>query len=453
MSNNDVNPDDITQPIAPRLQYENAGPHGKLGIDRFYHQSTPDPRRPYQFPPHRSPSSQRQSLNGPGRIPGQQRQANQAEQRGPYQQPGEPNHHYQAGPQASVSTTYSSSPPDADVPQSGSKRHRRTGCLIGCLSVLAIVIVFVLLAGTTISKVLAFGSAISTKAPLTTETGYMTTSQRTSLLIMGYGGGAHDGAYLTDSMVVVSMIPSNQHTSLVSVPRDLWVQNAFAGQGVYTKINALYADASQNNANPVAGGNAAAQKVQTVTGLNVQYWLTINFNGFQNFIDSIGGIDVYVPDSFTSNYPANDDPSIDASWTTVHFDKGNQHFDGKRAIEYARARYITDNSAEASDFARSVRQQIMIKTALAKVKSFSTWPKLFHALDALQKTISTNMSLADLGGFALKMDLNNPQTAHVGLSVDNVMAYDTSSDGQSIVVPQNYNWQAVKDYVQQHLYN
>ena len=173
---------------------------------------------------------------------------------------------------------------------------------------------------------------------------------------------------------------------------------------------------------------------------------------FKIFIDSIGGIDVNIPDAFTANYPANDDPAVNASWTTVHFDKGNQHLDGKRAIEYARARYVTDNLAEASDFARSVRQQIIIKAALAKVKSISTWPKLLDAQNALQKAVYTNMSLADLAGFALKMDLNSPQTAHVGLGVDNVMAYDTSSDGQSIVVPQNYDWQAVQDYVQQHLY-
>ena len=324
--------------------------------------------------------------------------------------------------------------------------------MIGCLGVLAVLVVLVILASTTISKVLAFGAAISPKVPLSTETGYMTTSQRTNLLIMGYGGSGHDGAYLTDSLVVVSLIPQTQHTSLVSVPRDLWVQNPNEGQGVYTKINAIYSDASQNNANPIAGGNAVAQKVQTITGLNVQHWLTINFSGFQEFIDSIGGIDINVPDAFTASYPANDDPAIDASWATIHFDKGNQHLDGKHAIEYARARYVIDNNAEGTDFARSVRQQIIIRAALAKVKSIATWPQLLGALDALQKAVYTNMSLADLAGFTLKMDLNNPQTARIGLSVDNVMAYDTTSDGQSIVVPQNYNWQAIKDYVQQHLY-
>ncbi|HEY4034887.1 MAG TPA: LCP family protein [Ktedonobacteraceae bacterium] len=395
--------------------------------NNYVNPNDPSRRQPYQYQPQGSQSPRSQppdsSYSAPT-IPVRQGNNNQARIPYPYSQSG---------------------------PQSRPKR-RRKGCMIGCLGVLAILVIFAILAGTTVSKALAFGSAISPKAPLSTETGYMTTSQRTSLLIMGYGGSGHDGAYLTDSLVVISLMPQSQHTSLVSVPRDLWVQNPYEGQGVYTKLNALYSDASQNNTNPIAGGNATAQKVQTVTGLNVQYWLTINFSGFQDFIDSIGGIDVNVPDAFTANYPANDDPTVNASWTTVHFDKGNQHLDGKSAIEYARARYVTDNLAEASDFARSVRQQIIIKAALAKVKSISTWPKLLDAQNALQKAVYTNMSLADLAGFALKMDLNSPQTAHIGLGVDNVMAYDTSSDGQSIVVPQNYDWPAVQDYVQQHLY-
>src|SRR5262249_29253267 len=149
-------------------------------------------------------------------------------------------------------------------------------------------------------------------------------------------------------------------------------------------------------------------------------------------INALGGIDVYVPNSFTANYPKNDDANVDASWITVHFNKGMQHMDGETAIRYARARYVTDNPAEGTDFARSIRQQLIIKTALAKMKQISSWPNLFNAMDALQKAIYTNMSLADLGLFTMKMDLNSPQTARIGLSFDNVLTSSTSDDGQDI---------------------
>jgi LCP family protein required for cell wall assembly len=332
--------------------------------------------------------------------------------------------------------------------------------MISMLVVLVLLIVFVSFAAITLQKVFAFGSAISTqKNALSTQTGYMSTSDRVNILVMGYGGSGHDGAYLTDSMMIMSLLPQSHHTTLISVPRDLWVQNP-ANSGNYTKINAVYpVAAGDNNQDPVAGGDASAQKVSLVTGLNVQYWLTINFAGFRDFINAIGGIDVYVPDSFNACYPKNDDASVDASWIKVQFNKGMQHMDGNTAIEYARAREplevcgmgTSENQAELTDFARSIRQQIIVNAALSKVKSIGTWPHLYSALNALQHTIYTNLSFADLAEFALHMDLKNAH--HVGISTSNVLVNAVSNDGQDILLPANNNWQAVVDYVKQQLYN
>src|SRR5438105_3125716 len=83
--------------------------------------------------------------------------------------------------------------------------------------------------------ILSIGSAIYSKTALSTDTGYMTTSDRTNLLVMGYGGGTHDGAHLTDSMLIISVLPQTHHTSLISVPRDLWIQYP-PDSGNYTKI-------------------------------------------------------------------------------------------------------------------------------------------------------------------------------------------------------------------------
>jgi LCP family protein required for cell wall assembly len=342
----------------------------------------------------------------------------------------------------------------------GKPRKRRNKRKIGCLTVLVILLVICVTGFLTAQRVLAFGSAISTQSPLSTQTGYMTTGDRTNLLIMGYGGGNHDGANLTDSLVVASMIPSTQHTSLISVPRDLWVQNP-EGSNSYSKINAVYETASQNGQNRVVGANAMADKISLVTGLSVKNWMMIDFNGFEDFINSIGGVDVYVPDSFNACYPKNDDAATDASWIKVQFNKGQQHMNGATAIEYARAREPVEtcgmgtsiNQAELSDFGRSARQQIIIKAALAKVRNITTWPSLLNALNSLQKTIYTNLSLADLGLFTDKMNLNDPHTARIGLSTSNVMDISTADDGESIVIPQGNNWGLIKTYINSQLYN
>jgi LCP family protein required for cell wall assembly len=276
----------------------------------------------------------------------------------------------------------------------------------------------------------------------------MNTSERTNLLVISYGGGDHDGSLLTDSLLVVSMLPQNTHTSLISIPRDLTVQVP-EGSGIYQKINTVYQVGSNAGKDHIAGGDAVAHKTSQITGLNVKNWMMIDFNGFRELIDAIGGIDVYVPAAFTANYPKNDNPNIDASWISVRFQKGNQQMDGETAIRYARARYVTDNLAEGTDFARSARQQIIVKALLAKVQQISTWPKLLDALNVLQKTIYTNMSLVDLGLFTRKMDLNDPKTARIGLSTANVLAEDANYN----LYPQGSNYTIISDYVKKNLYN
>jgi LCP family protein required for cell wall assembly len=329
--------------------------------------------------------------------------------------------------------------------------------MIGCLSALVLLVILGTLTIVTGQKVLAFGSAISTQSPLSTQTGYMNTSDRVNILMMGYGGAGHNGAYLTDSLVVMSIIPSTHHTTLLSIPRDLWVQYP-PNSGNYTKLNAIYTMASNGNANPVAGGLALAQKISLVTGLNISYWMTINFAGFRKFIDAIGGVDVNVPDSFNACYPKNDDASVDPSWVKIQFNKGLQHMNGATAIEYARAREpvevcgmgTSQNQAELTDFGRSRRQQLIMQAALSQLKKWQTWPSIYSAMDALKGTLYSNFSLADLASFALKMDLNG---AHkLGLTNNNVLV-DSSANGQYILAPRNNDWQAIITYVKQGLYN
>jgi LCP family protein required for cell wall assembly len=198
-----------------------------------------------------------------------------------------------------------------------------------------------------------------------------------------------------------------------------------------------------------AGGLEAAAKISDVTGLNVPYFMTINFQGFRHLVDALGGVDINVPTAFTANYPINDDPQINAGWKVIHFNAGMQHMNGEQAIEYARARYVTAPASEGSDFARSARQQLLIRAIASRMRSPAAWPGLSNAMNALQSAIYTNLSLADLSAFVLKLDLSH--AAHVGLSDTNVLVGSTSSDGQDILLPQNGDWNAIKQYISSNL--
>jgi anionic cell wall polymer biosynthesis LytR-Cps2A-Psr (LCP) family protein len=122
---------------------------------------------------------------------------------------------------------------------------------------------------------------------------------------------------------------------------------------------------------------------------------------------------------------------------------------GERAIEYARARYVTDPPSEGSDFARSARQQLLIRAIISRLRSPGAWPGLSGALDALQRAIYTNLSLADLTAFTFKLDFNH--AARVGLSNANVLVDAQSTDGQGILLPRDGDWNAVKQYIASQL--
>jgi len=92
--------------------------------------------------------------------------------------------------------------------------------------------------------------------------------------------------------------------------------------------------------------------------------------------------DIDVERAFSSRYPANDDPTIDPSWTTVSFAAGRQHMDGATAIRYARARYA-NIPEEASDFARAQRQQRLMAAISAKLRQPIHWWRAFGVMNAI----------------------------------------------------------------------
>lgn len=299
-------------------------------------------------------------------------------------------------------------------------------------------------------RTLAFGAAISSQPPLSTQTGLMSGAGRVNVLVMGYGGAGWDGPYLTDSMMVLSFVPGDHATTLISVPRDLWVQIP-PNSGNYAKLNDAFEQAYYNGYDSsggklppgqLAGGAQATTKVSEITGLDIPYFMTIDFQGFRQLIDAIGGIDVNVPRTIVLNYPPGH------GWPK-QFTKGMQHMNGLQALQYARARYVLSPAIEGTDFGRAARQQLLIRAIIERLRSPSAWHDLPAAMDALQKTLYSNLSLADLSALFLKFDLNH--AARIGLTTSNVLVNAVSNDGQDILLPQNGDWSAIPKYIDANL--
>ncbi len=184
-----------------------------------------------------------------------------------------------------------------------------------------------------------------------------------NILILGVGGPGHDGPYLTDTMLVLSVNKKNNKVAMISIPRDLLVNTyKFSKQ----KINALnaYAEAER----PGSGAKFARDVISELLRIPINYYARVDFSAFLQLVDAVGGVDVDVARAFSDPlYPRVSDP---AQTTTVTFNAGPQHMDGNTALIFARSRHGNNN--EGSDFARSRRQQQIILALKNKILTSDT---------------------------------------------------------------------------------
>ncbi|MGD8744034.1 MAG: LCP family protein [Candidatus Woesebacteria bacterium] len=191
---------------------------------------------------------------------------------------------------------------------------------------------------------------------------------RTNILLLGKGGQNHDAPSLTDTIVFVSVNHSKPSVSMVSLPRDIWIPELRA------KINSAYYWGNQKKE---GGGLALAKSsVERIVGEPVQYGVVVDFEGFREIIDVLGGVEVDVENSFTDeHFPVpgkeNDecegDPEFKCRYETISFKKGKTTMDGDTALKFARSRNADGD--EGTDIARAARQQKIIDAI--KRKAFS----------------------------------------------------------------------------------
>ncbi|HTL39717.1 MAG TPA: LCP family protein [Methylomirabilota bacterium] len=178
-----------------------------------------------------------------------------------------------------------------------------------------------------------------------------------NILLMGIGGEGHEGAHLTDTMIVASIDLNTHEVVLLSIPRDFSFELPKYG---FNRINAAYAYAYKDD--PDTAGDAAIAAVEKVTGLDIPYYAVIDFAGFIKAINDVGGVDITIDRTFTdAEYPNESDGYL----SPVTFTKGTEHMDGTRALIFARSRHGNNN--EGSDFARSERQKKIIAAFKDKV--------------------------------------------------------------------------------------
>ncbi len=261
---------------------------------------------------------------------------------------------------------------------------------------------------------------------------------RVNILLLGVGGPGHQGPDLTDTIVVMSIDPVNHTAVMLSVPRDLWVQQPVNYFGKQQKINAAYEsgkyhyigklDSSNANANAVeAGFNSIDQVVTNVLGIKVNYHMLVNFQAFRQAVDVVDGVTVDVPTELydpTMAWENHNNPVLAAA--------GLQQMDGVKALMYARSRETT------SDFARSQRQRqilLALKDKALNLGTLSNPGKIDGLMNAFGNNVYSDLSTqgaARLYGIMKKID--DSQIHSVGLTDDGHKLVTTDRVGDASVV-------------------
>lgn len=214
-------------------------------------------------------------------------------------------------------------------------------------------------------------------------------SGRINILLLGIGGEGHSGGELTDTIVIASIKPKEEEAALLSVPRDLYVQ--IPGTNINSKINAIKAFGDKNKEK---NGMDLIKKVAIeILGLDIHYYVQLDFNGFTKIIDDLGGIDIYLENDI--NDPTY--PNSTRGYDPFYISKGWHHLDGSTALKVARSRH-----SKMGDFDRIARQQAIIKTTKQEIfEKYSQFDIIAfkNIISSLGDNLKTDIQLKELPRF------------------------------------------------------
>lgn len=274
-----------------------------------------------------------------------------------------------------------------------------------------------------------------------------------NILLLGMRGieESGEGRLLSDTMILASIKKNTGQVSMISLPRDLYVRIwCLPGK---KKINFAYAQ---------GGFDCAKKTVSLVTGLYIDYAVSVNFEALQETIDALGGILIHRDEPFEESFQwAKEGWEEDEHWFIKEIDgeerwvfyipEGDNKLDGQTALYYARSRYSTD------DFDRMHRQQQIILAIKEKALSLEVLAnpiKIYNLMDILGNNVQTDMKLTNIKqmiGLASELDLKNIRKKIFDIN-PNGLLYDTFINDEYVLLPIGNSFDKIKE-VCQNIFN
>lgn len=268
------------------------------------------------------------------------------------------------------------------------------------------------------------------RAPLKNENG------RVNVLVAGNSADdtGHNGASLTDSIMVLSIDTKKKTSLMLSVPRDMWVK--VPGHG-HSKINAAYT---------YGGMDTLKDVIETNLDIPIHYTALVNYSAFKDAVDAVGGISITIKsDDPRGIYDSSLDWTSRTCCALAKYPNGVVTLDGKKALNLARARGEGYGSyGFNADFTRTENQRLMllgIREKALKSSTLSNPLKISNLVSAIGQNVTTDLQLKEiqtLYSYVKEIDVAKIDSYNINTlkgEDETMLANYTSPDGQSSLIP------------------
>jgi len=179
-----------------------------------------------------------------------------------------------------------------------------------------------------------------------------------------------------DTMMMITFNPKTLNATVFSIPRD-----------TYVPISCYGGNSNKINSSAVGGTSCVVKTLENLTGINIDYYVKINFKGVVDLVDALGGIEVNVPIKFCEQ-----DSNREFGKNEICLDKGEQTLNGEEALALSRHR----KTLPAGDFQRVEHQQLVVEAMAKKAKTIRNVDTLYDILDAISNNIETNIKTSEM---------------------------------------------------------
>jgi len=261
---------------------------------------------------------------------------------------------------------------------------------------------------------------------------------RVNVLLLGHPGGGDeiDGPSLTDTIMVASYNVADNYLHIFSIPRDTYVNVDDYGM---SKINGVFA-LGENKSDD--GPGAAMKVIGDLVGLDIPYYVKIDFEGFEQTVDSLGGVSIDVTQDLVDPFY----PTPSKGYETLDIKAGTYTMDGAMALKYARSRKST------SDFDRARRQQDILLALRGKALDLEllTAPtKVIEIGEVVKDHFSTNLATDEMERALELLTMVDTEKIYHKVFDDspNGMLYGTKIDGIYVLKPIDDDYTKISDFV------